>query len=584
VIVQVGEGLVAIHQAGVIHRDLKPANVMQDAQGVVRVMDFGIAKLGEPDSRDLTAEGKIVGSPEYMSPEQVKAIGVDFRSDLYSLGIVAFELFTGRVPFRSDAWLTTMRKQVDEAPPLDDPEVASRLPPGLVPVLRKALAKDPSERYATSGAMLAALKSAQADLERHPTDEVANDERSARPLTDRTTEASLLWPAAAGVWSYPAQARLLVPTLCRALKHPDRSVRLGAAEALGRTPDERARGALQEALGDEDRDVRVLANATLRKLVAMAEPDEPPAPSLAVGESLGDSVAARPVPTPVPALAPGPIEAPRDLSVADPPPEPVVVRPPAPVPARSAPEPKSRPRSWWIVAGLLAVAGLVWLYLASRPRSSAAPLPPPSATPLSPADVTAAPTAPPTAPPSEPLTTPPVPSPGLPRRTRTTVIAPSAAQSKSGEVTPPAAAPTVEPTPLPPPETSAATLAPVSPPSPAAALAPSTEPPAPRPEPPKRGDLIRGGDPGVTLPVCAKCPSPEYPEIARRFNRTGTVVLRALIDENGRVAEVTVVTAVEWLTDDAVRAVRRWTYRPAQKQGVAVKAWIELPVRFDLPK
>jgi TonB family protein len=631
-IVQVAEGLAAIHAAGVIHRDLKPANVMRDAQGVVRVMDFGIAKLGEHDSREMTAEGKVVGSPEYMSPEQVKAIDVDFRSDLYSLGIVAFELFTGRVPFHSDTWLSTMRKQVEEEPPLDDPAITPLLPASLVPVLRKALAKDPTERYPTSAAMLTALKNAQADLERQPTDEF---DPPAPSSADRTTEPSLLWPRPPAAWSYPAQARLLVPTLCRALKHPDRSVRLGAADALGRTPDGAARHALQEALGDEDREVRVRVNAALRKLAAsaIAVIDEPAALSLADRESQGASLARRleaaaVAPPPPPVSVPGPVAAP-PVPEAEPPPvepaaslrptdsqpavaasiaspapaaapppgaalaaprhepaarslEPAVARPPEPLVARPTPKPKTRSVPWLTAAVLLAVAGLVWLYVEGRPPFSSAPPPrasvtlPPAVPPIEPPRVE-------TAPPAVLSPTPSAPSPASPRLAHPTVTAPAAAQPKPIEATLPAAAPAFEPT-LPTQEPSATTLEPAPPPMTAPAAPLTTEPPVPNPERPRPGDLVSGGDRGVTLPQCVKCPSPDYPEIARRFKRQGTVVLRALIDENGRVADVAVVTGVEWLTDVAVRAVRKWTFRPAMKQGVAVKVWIELPVRFDLPK
>jgi len=93
---QVADGLRAIHEVGVVHRDLKTANLMRDQKGIVRVMDFGIAKQhGTPGGVTVTATGTLMGTPEYMSPEQLRGDDVDFRTDLYSLGVVTYELFTG---------------------------------------------------------------------------------------------------------------------------------------------------------------------------------------------------------------------------------------------------------------------------------------------------------------------------------------------------------------------------------------------------------------------------------------------------------------------------------------------------------
>jgi hypothetical protein len=155
---QVADGLRAIHEVGVVHRDLKTANLMRDRHGVVRVMDFGIAKQhGAPaGGATVTATGTLLGTPEYMSPEQLHGREVDFRSDLYSLGIVVYELFSGMLPFRGDTPATTILKQIQEAPFLDLPA----LPGPLRPVLARALAKDPGDRYPTADAMHRALEGA----------------------------------------------------------------------------------------------------------------------------------------------------------------------------------------------------------------------------------------------------------------------------------------------------------------------------------------------------------------------------------------------------------------------------------------
>ncbi len=138
VALQVADGLAAIHEAGVVHRDLKTANLMRDRRGVVRVMDFGIAKQhGATGGVTVTATGSLMGTPEYMSPEQLRGEDVDFRGDLYSLAVVIFELFTGALPFRGETPVVTIVRQLHDLPFLDLPQ----LPGPLRPVLARALAK-----------------------------------------------------------------------------------------------------------------------------------------------------------------------------------------------------------------------------------------------------------------------------------------------------------------------------------------------------------------------------------------------------------------------------------------------------------
>jgi serine/threonine protein kinase len=157
--IQITEGLQAIHEVGIIHRDLKSPNIVCDTTGSPRLMDFGIAKESGR-SGGLTAVGEVMGTPEYMSPEQCRGNPLDFRSDIYSLAIVIFEIFTGRVPFRGDSVMATLLKQVEDPPPLDGP-VAARIPAAAIAVLRKALAKSADDRYATAAEMADALREAQ---------------------------------------------------------------------------------------------------------------------------------------------------------------------------------------------------------------------------------------------------------------------------------------------------------------------------------------------------------------------------------------------------------------------------------------
>jgi TonB family protein len=160
---QIADGLQAIHDIGVVHRDLKTANVMIDLRGVVRLMDFGIAKQWQSESAaGATDTGQLIGTPEYMSPEQIRGEKVDHRSDIYALGIVTFETFTGRVPFRGDTPVATIFKHLQEAVPVATHE-GRLVPPELRPVLLKTLAKAPADRYDTAREVAEALRLASSE-------------------------------------------------------------------------------------------------------------------------------------------------------------------------------------------------------------------------------------------------------------------------------------------------------------------------------------------------------------------------------------------------------------------------------------
>ena len=158
--IQIAKGLQAIHDAGIVHRDLKTPNLMRDAQGFVRLMDFGIAKDVGATGAEQTVTGQIVGTPEYMSPEQARGQRVDYRSDIYALGVVVWELFTGNVPFRGDSPMVTLYKQLHDPPPLDGPEAVD-LPEPIKPVLAKALAKDAHDRFQSVRELVEALRAAR---------------------------------------------------------------------------------------------------------------------------------------------------------------------------------------------------------------------------------------------------------------------------------------------------------------------------------------------------------------------------------------------------------------------------------------
>jgi serine/threonine-protein kinase len=159
VAIQIADGLEAIHAVGIIHRDLKTSNIMLEPSGTVRLMDFGIAKHVAVEGVEATATGDIVGTPAYMSPEQARAEKLDFRSDVYALGVVLYELFTGRVPFEADTPIAVILKHIHDPPPLEGPGT-ERLPPALVPILARALAKSRAARFQTAADVGQALRAA----------------------------------------------------------------------------------------------------------------------------------------------------------------------------------------------------------------------------------------------------------------------------------------------------------------------------------------------------------------------------------------------------------------------------------------
>jgi serine/threonine protein kinase len=159
--IQAAEGLQAIHEVGIVHRDLKTTNIMRDNRGVVRLMDFGIAKIEDEAAQAaaLTTTGQIMGTPEYMSPEQCFGERLDPRSDVYGLGIVLYEMLTGSVPFRGETPVATLFKHIQDPVPLEGPS-AARIGPTAAPVLRKALAKNRADRFPAASAMAEALRRA----------------------------------------------------------------------------------------------------------------------------------------------------------------------------------------------------------------------------------------------------------------------------------------------------------------------------------------------------------------------------------------------------------------------------------------
>jgi serine/threonine protein kinase/tetratricopeptide (TPR) repeat protein len=174
---ETAEGLAEAHRLGIIHRDLKPSNIMFDKDGNAKIMDFGIARGARGGG--LTGEDMIIGTPEYMSPEQVDGREVDRRSDLYSLGVILFEMLTGRAPFEGGTPFSVALKHKSERPP--DPRTSNpQLPPELGQLVLRCLEKDPAKRFQSAEELLAGLAGVEEDL---PT--TARAAPSRKPLTSR---------------------------------------------------------------------------------------------------------------------------------------------------------------------------------------------------------------------------------------------------------------------------------------------------------------------------------------------------------------------------------------------------------------
>jgi Tol biopolymer transport system component len=157
---QAAAALGAAHAAGIVHRDIKPENIMVRPDGYVKVLDFGLAKLterpsGEIPEANLTAPGTVIGTASYMSPEQARGQALDGRSDLFSLGIVLYEMLAGRRPFRGTSGIETLAALLEREP--EPVEKLAKLPKGLARVVSKLLEKEPDRRYQSASELIAAL-------------------------------------------------------------------------------------------------------------------------------------------------------------------------------------------------------------------------------------------------------------------------------------------------------------------------------------------------------------------------------------------------------------------------------------------
>ncbi len=174
---QICEGLAEAHRLGVVHRDLKPQNIMIDKEGNARIMDFGIAR--SIVGKGITGAGVMIGTPEYMSPEQAEVKEVDQRSDIYSLGVILYEMVTGRVPFEGETPLGIAIKHKSEVPK-DPRERNAQIPEDLSRLILKCLEKDKEKRYQSAGEVRSELDKIEKGI---PTAEIEIPRR--KPVTSR---------------------------------------------------------------------------------------------------------------------------------------------------------------------------------------------------------------------------------------------------------------------------------------------------------------------------------------------------------------------------------------------------------------
>jgi serine/threonine protein kinase len=187
---QVASALSIAHAAGIVHRDIKPENIMRRPDGLVKILDFGIAKLIEPETpehvnettgfRTHTDAGLVMGTVNYMSPEQARGLAVDERTDIWSLGVVLYEMLSGRLPFSGATRMDTLVAVLDREPARLS-EIANERyvsAPLLQSIVDKCLSKKATERYRTAGEMVAELKEAREQVKHGPSRSAGKENRS----------------------------------------------------------------------------------------------------------------------------------------------------------------------------------------------------------------------------------------------------------------------------------------------------------------------------------------------------------------------------------------------------------------------
>jgi serine/threonine protein kinase len=166
---EVAYGLKDAHQQGIIHRDIKPSNILLSKRGEVKIADFGLARdtsdIGHDSAMDLTMPGTVVGTPSYMSPEQAVGGEVDLRTDIFSLGVMAYQMIVGEKPFTGDSPADVQEQIINAEPPRPTEKNCPRITPEIENLLAKTMAKDPANRFQNMGQVIRALMAAQESID-----------------------------------------------------------------------------------------------------------------------------------------------------------------------------------------------------------------------------------------------------------------------------------------------------------------------------------------------------------------------------------------------------------------------------------
>ncbi len=517
-----------------VHRDVSPQNVLISFDGDIKLCDFGIAKAASKASH--TRAGALKGKLQYMSPEQAWGKEIDHRSDIFSLGLVLYEMITGTKPFSGDSELSIL-EQV-RSPHLTPPsEIDPEVPPEVERILLKALDEDRETRYQTAGELAADLENAAAAV-----GAVAGTAELGALLS------SLRDGTPAGEPAEPPSPR---PARARREKRPEPAKPAAEAPAPVILP-EPSPSPLDEPPGPTRRfPVAAVAVAAIAVLVVVLvwlltsrpSPSAAPAATTPELQEMIRERAAEEVAKQEPALRE---RLAGEVGASDGTPTGAAAVPPV---AASTPTPGPR-----VAAPQVPAAGQG----GATPTAAAAA--------AAPASAGATPAPVPTS------TAPQVPSPASVAANATGTPAPAGESTATVPVTLP------EPTPEPAPAEPAPTPVPTVPPTPIPTRAPlaALQPTV------REGDLVELG-PGVIPPEAVSTPKPEYPPLALRQRVGGIIILDVLVDENGDVQEVRVLRGVKpdlGLAAAAEQAVRRWKFRPATKDGVRVKIHHTVTVPF----
>jgi serine/threonine-protein kinase len=543
---QTAAGLDHAHAQGVIHRDIKPANIIVRPDGVAKITDFGVAKIA---SQTVTRTGMTLGTPHFMAPEQIQGKTIDGRADQYSLGVVIYEVFTGRKPFTADSMTTLIFKIVTDSvdPKRDNPN----LPDAAAEVLKRALAKDANHRFPSCQALVQAFR----DAIGLPSGIVAGY-GSGINLPSRASYTQSGIPS--GPSTIPGHA-------------PQSTTRTGQPPTLP--------GTMPVSAG-----------------VQTPTPTPTPAP--------------QPAPPPSAAAPPGPkpasTPAPQPAGFAGVPP-----RSATPVPSQpSALKPPASVGNKWLfpaialvgLAVLLGIFAVVKLFdrspdpdtgrIASTQGASGGGL---VATP----DAGSAPSAT-QAPSSRPQAVPP---PSTPARSAVSVQpAPSSGSSTAGASSSGTATPTKPPRTFTPPQQKVSPPVTITPPAAVSPKPSQTDPRKPAVSNPPSSLAPQGTvpDPGVSRPAPVEAPKlvaqpvylpPKpivrvpaiYPAAARRDGISGSVLLQAVVNAAGQPTAVNVVRGIRPDLDQAAKeALSKWRFQPGTADGKPVESRVNVEISFNL--